>query len=244
MNAQPFDVIVVGAGIVGAACALALKASGLKIAVIEARPPSVPGSHWDSRIYAISTGSARWLTEMGVWQTLDATRIAPVYTMQIHGDAAAQLEFDAYAAGLPQLAHIMESGRIQYGLWLALQAAPQINLFSGARCAAIEWHDAGAQLQLEDGRTLSAKLIVAADGAQSWVRTQAGITTQRSDYGQLGVVANFACERDHGHIARQWFRADGVLAWLPLPGRRMSMVWSTPDAHAAELLALPGEALA
>ena len=244
MNPQQFDVIVVGAGIVGAACALALKASGLKIAVLEACPPSPPGSDWDSRIYAISPGSARWLAELGVWQTLDAARIAPVYKMQIHGDATAQLEFDAYAAGLPQLASIMESGRIQHGLWQALQATPQVSVFSGARCAAIDWLDSSAQLQLEDQRTLTAKLIVAADGAQSWVRTQAGITAQRSDYGQLGVVANFACERDHGHIARQWFRADGVLAWLPLPGRRMSMVWSTPEAHARELISLSADALA
>lgn len=244
MKPQAFDVIVVGAGIVGAAFALALKGSGLKVAVIEASPLSAPGADWDSRIYAISPGSARWLAELGVWQTLDATRIAPVYGMQIHGDAGAQIEFDAYAAGLPQLAHIMESGRIQHGLWQALQAAPHISVFSGVRCAAIEWADAGAQLQLEDGSTLSTQLVVAADGVHSWVRTQAGISAQRSDYGQLGVVANFACERDHRHIARQWFRADGVLAWLPLPGRRVSMVWSTPDAQAAELLALSGDALA
>jgi ubiquinone biosynthesis UbiH/UbiF/VisC/COQ6 family hydroxylase len=244
MSIQTFDVVVVGAGIVGAAFALALRSGGLKVAVIEASPPSAPSDAWDSRIYAISPGSARWLTELGVWQTLDAARIAPVYKMQIHGDTAAQIEFDAYAAGLPQLAHIMESGRIQHGLWQALQTAPHISVLSGARCAAIDWHDAGAQLQLDDGRTLSTSLVVAADGAQSWVRSQAGITTQRSDYGQLGVVANFACERDHRNIARQWFRVDGVLAWLPLPGRRMSMVWSTPDAHAAELLALPAETLA
>ena len=244
MSSQQFDVIVVGAGIVGAAFALALKTSGLTVAVIEASPPSAPTDAWDSRIYAISPGSARWLTELGVWSMFAAARIAPVYTMQIHGDAAAQIEFDAYAAGLPQLAHIMESGRIQHGLWQALQAAPHISVLSGARGAAIDWHAAGAQLQLDDGSTLSASLIVAADGAQSWVRTQAGITAQRSDYGQLGVVANFVCERDHRNIARQWFRADGVLAWLPLPGRRFSMVWSTPDAHAAALLALPAEALA
>jgi len=88
------------------------------------------------------------------------------------------------------------------------------------------------------------KLIVAADGGNSWVRQQTDVVVDRRDYGQLGVVANFECARPHAHIARQWFRADGVLAWLPLPDRRFSMVWSTDEVHARMLLSLPAAELA
>ncbi|GBL45837.1 2-octaprenyl-3-methyl-6-methoxy-1,4-benzoquinol hydroxylase [Sulfuriferula multivorans] len=244
MTAAAYDIIVVGAGIVGATFSAALKGSGLEVALVEPHPPAVPTPEWDARIYAISPGSARFLDELGVWQGFDAARIAPVYGMEISGDTGAQLEFDAYAAGLPQLAWIMESNRIQHGLWTALQQQSNLTLFAGARCAELDWSAAGARLALADGTVLQSQLIVAADGGNSWVRQQADIGVTRRNYGQLGVVANFECSRSHANIARQWFRPGGVLAWLPLPGRRFSMVWSTAEAHAQTLLALPGAELA
>jgi ubiquinone biosynthesis UbiH/UbiF/VisC/COQ6 family hydroxylase len=98
-------------------------------------------------------------------------------------------------------------------------------------------------LTLTDGRRFSARLVVGADGLHSWVRQAAGIVAEPRSYGQQGVVANFDCELAHHGCARQWFRTDGgVLAWLPLPGRRMSIVWSAPDAQAHELLALSHDA--
>lgn len=244
MRTAEYDVIVVGAGIVGAAFAAALNGSGLKLALVEPHPPAFPTPEWDTRIYAISPGSARFLDELGVWQGFDATRIAPVYGMEISGDTGARLDFDAYAAGLPQLAYIMESGRIQHGLWTALQQQTGLALFGDTRCAEIGWSASGARVALTDGTVLHAKLVVAADGGHSWVRQQADIAVTRRDYGQLGVVANFECARSHANVARQWFRADGALAWLPLPGQRISMVWSTAEAHAQALLALSAGALA
>jgi 2-octaprenylphenol hydroxylase len=79
---------------------------------------------------------------------------------------------------------------------------------------------------------------VGADGADSWVRVQAGLQADTLLYGEMGVVANFECEKPHHNTAFQWFRPDGVLAWLPLPGNRISVVWSTPEAHARTLLGL------
>ncbi|MHB0990168.1 MAG: UbiH/UbiF family hydroxylase [Burkholderiales bacterium] len=230
------DVVIVGAGIVGAALALSLRDSGLSLALVEPQAPVVPETDWDSRIYAISPGSAVFLRNMGVWQTFDASRIGPVYGMEIRGDSGALLSFDAYREGLPQLAWIMESNRIQHGLWTALQQQANLTIFS-ARTRQLSWSAAAGYLQLDDGTEIAAKLIVAADGGQSWVRSQAGIGSQCEPYRQYGVVANFAVERAHGGIARQWFREDGVLAWLPLPGRHISIVWGTDDAHTQVLLA-------
>jgi ubiquinone biosynthesis UbiH/UbiF/VisC/COQ6 family hydroxylase len=238
-----FDVIIVGAGLVGSSLAAALRESGLTIAVVEPAPPAVPTDEWDSRIYAISPASAAFLAEIGAWQRLDPARVQPVGAMRISGDApGAQLEFSAYEAGVAALAHLVESGRLQHALWRTLEGTG-IRLIAPVSPARLEVDARGATLSLDDGTSLAARLVVGADGAQSWVRRNAGLTARAQSYGQLGVVANFAVAQSHRGVAYQWFRPDGVLAYLPLAGDRMSMVWSTPEAHARELLALDGAEL-
>ena len=98
-------------------------------------------------------------------------------------------------------------------------------------------------MPLADGRQALARLVVGADGVNSWVRKHAGIRPSFASYNEVGVVANFRCERAHRNIAHQWFRRDGILALLPLPGKLVSMVWSAADAHAEALLDLEPEAL-
>ena len=244
MTTADYDVVIIGAGIVGAALALALRDSGLRLALVEPNPPAVPDSAWHSRIYAISPSSVAFLESLAVWQKLDQQRIGPVYGMDICGDSGAQLNFDAYREGLPQLAWIIESNRLQYGLWAALQEQDNLTIFARTHAQQLAWSASAAHLVVDDGRELTGQLIVAADGQQSWVREQAGIISRREDYRQQGVVANFTTEQAHRGIARQWFRADGVLAWLPLAGNVISMVWSTDVAHSQALLAATGVDLA
>ncbi len=239
-----FDIVIVGAGLVGASFAMALRGGGLKLALVEAQAPAAVADDWDSRVYAISPGSAAFLQSMGVWKRLDRNRIGAVHEMHIHGDAAsAQLRFSAYEAGVAELAAIVESRRLQSVLWQGLEFQHDLELICPERCTALQLHEDAAELTLAGGRTLRARLVVAADGMHSWVREAAGIAAEVNAYGQMGLVANFACAQPHHNTAFQWFRSDGVLAYLPLPGQRMSMVWSTADAHAAELLALPAETL-
>ena len=171
-----FDVIVVGAGLVGASFALAMKDSGLKLALVESAAPSVPAPEWNSRVYAISPGSVEFLSEIGAWREFDAARIAPVLGMRIHGDdGKAHLEFDAQQSGLTELAVIAEARWMQHGLWRALQRQENLELFCPARCASFRLQEEGAVLRLEDGRELRAALIVGADGRNSWVAHHLGM---------------------------------------------------------------------
>ncbi len=233
------NVAIVGAGLVGASLAAALGRAGLAVALVEPAPPSAPGAGWDSRIYAISPAACDFLGTLGVWDALDARRVQPVARMAIFGDAAdARLELSAYEAGIASLAYIVESGRLAHALWERLDGIAALRRVAPARCADLAIDARGATLALEGGETLRAELVVGADGAQSWVRRAAGLAARAASYGQLGVVANFATGKPHDGTAFQWFRPDGVLAWLPLPGNRMSIVWSTADAHGRTLTGL------
>jgi 2-octaprenylphenol hydroxylase len=241
-----FDVIIVGAGLVGASLALALRGSGLRVALLEPSPPAaLPAEEgWDVRVYAISPGSARFLDACGAWSGLDPARVTPVREMQVVGDdGSSELRFSAYDAGVAELAFIAESRRLQHALWEAFRGQENLELFCPAVAVSLELRDEVARLGLEDGRSLEARLVVGADGAESWVRAQAGIAARPEPYGQMGVVANFQSDIPHRGIARQWFRPDGVLALLPLAGQRVSMVWSTWNDRAQELAALEPEAL-
>ena len=242
-----FDIIIVGGGLVGASLAAALAPAGVSVALVEPRAPRpLPADEtWDSRVYAISPGSAAFLETGGAWQRLPPERVTRIEAMRVYGDdLTACLDFSAYDAGLRELAFVVENRLLQDALWQQLRSADCVRVFCPARCAAVAWTSAAVTLQLEGGVELIAKLLVGADGADSWVRGQAGIAATPAGYGQLGVVANFATGKPHHGTACQWFRRDGVLALLPLPGDRVSMVWSTAEAHAGELLMLAPHELA
>ena len=238
-NSAHFDVVIVGGGLVGASFAAALARSGLTLALVESQPAPAPEPAWDSRIYAISPGSRRFLEQSGAWSLLDPQRIAAVEQMRVFGDTGAELKFSAYQMGVAELACILENRALHLALWEILVAQENITLLHPARCEALSVADGAATLTLEDGRIVTANLIVGADGRDSWVRQQAGLSASPLDYEQHGVVANFSCAMPHRGIAHQWFQSAGILALLPLPGERVSMVWSVSPERAALLRAMP-----
>ena len=238
-----FDVLIVGGGLAGLSLACALRDTRLKIALLESSPPQ-PSAGWDARVYAISPANAEFLQAIGVWKHLDGERISPIAAMKIVGDSGAKLDFSAYETGVGELGWVLESSLMSCELWESVKRQANLTLLCPAVPNAIKMGEKSVELRLAEGQVLSTKLLVGADGGDSWVREAAGLQAIATPYGEMGLVANFECEHPHRGIARQWFRDDGVLAWLPLPGNRISVVWSTPDVHAGELLALPAEALA
>ena len=242
-----FDIVIIGGGLVGASLAASLRDSGLKLALVESGP-SPRASHaaddWDARIYAFTPGNAEFLHQCGAWQRLDMERVQQVEEMRVFGDTGAKLNFSAYQLGAPELAFILESRLLQDALWQGLREQSNLTLLQPARCARLAVADDAATLTLQDDREVRARLIVGADGRDSWVRQQADMPEVPTPYNQHGLVANFTCSKAHRGIAYQWFTEDGILALLPLPGRRISIVWSVTPEKSAELLALSNEELA
>jgi 2-octaprenylphenol hydroxylase len=239
-----YDIVIVGAALVGASAAVTLAKQGFKVALVDRKSPLVAlaNAEWDSRIYAISPGNADWLKDLGVWQRMDAERVTPIAEMQIWGDAIAEaLNFNAEDTFANNLGYILESSALEQALWDELQTL-DVDISIGYEATLFEANEQGASLQLSDGRQLKAKLMIAADGGNSWLREQAGLTQQKTVYEHVGVVANFEVELPHQHIARQWFVDDGVMAWLPSAGNRISMVFSTK--HSQNLMALSPTELA
>ena len=239
-----YDVLIVGGGLVGASLAAALKPSGLTVALVEGQSAihnaaGVDAQGWDNRVYAVSPGSVDFLKECGAWQGLDRSRIQPVEAMRVFGDVHSELEFSAYQLGVPELAFILESRLLLSSLWQKLPQQQNLTVFHSTRCSDLALHEDHANLTLEDGRELRTKLVVGADGNDSWVRQQAAMDESSKPYHQHGIVANFKIEKPHRNTAYQWFRPDGILALLPLPEQHASMVWAVSPEQSAELLALP-----
>jgi len=239
-----FDVVIIGGGLPGASLASALAESKLKLALIERKQPAAPLPEWDSRVYALTPASIAFLGAIGAWSRIEAARVTPIRDMRVLGDdGRSRLDFSAYESGVLQLATTVESGRLHDALWRGLERQSNLTLLCPAVPSNLRLAEDCVEIGLEGESAVAAKLVVGADGADSWVRGEAGIEARVRSYAQLGIVANFACARPHRNIAYQWFRRDGVLAYLPLPDRRVSIVWSAPEAYARELLALSPEKL-
>jgi len=244
-----YDVVILGAGLVGMALAFALARHGFAVALLErsalaAFEGPAGAEDWDQRVYAVSPGSAEFLRGLGAWQRLAADRIAPIELMDVHGDGGGAIAFSAYELGERALAWIVENRALAAALIEVVRTTAQVDVIAPCEPQSVAWSADAARITLADGRSLCARLVVGADGVRSWIRREAGIAREPRSYGQTAIVANFAAERAHRGRAFQWFVEDaGVLAWLPLPGRRISIVWSAPDALAQELLALDAAAL-
>ena len=238
------EVAVVGAGMVGAALALALAKDGFDVALVEPRPPAPwhESDEVDLRVVALAPSAIELFRRLDVWTSIASARACAYRHMRVW-DALAPgaLHFDGADVDAAQLGFIVENRLIQHCLWQALQNAPGITLHCPGQVVASECEAARRVLTLADDRVVSARLVVAADGADSPLRQLLGIATQDRDYAQRAVVAHVATERAHEFTAWQRFLPQATLAFLPLADGRSSIVWSVPDAEAQRLLQLDDE---
>jgi ubiquinone biosynthesis UbiH/UbiF/VisC/COQ6 family hydroxylase len=237
------DVVVVGGGIVGKACALGLAQLGLQTIEIapdlEQSAPGPQGPQWGQRIYAFSPSTQKLLAHLQIWDALDHSRLQAVRDMRIYGDRGEkndQLHLSAFEAGTPQLAWIGESDLIEHTLDQASRFQNKLERISDT-LEKIDIDTDGVTLHLKNAGSIRAQLVVAADGANSPIRSMLGINASEESYSQSAVVANWLCTYPHLETAFQWFLPGGdIVAMLPLPNKQVSMVWSTSPEHAAKLL--------
>ncbi len=246
-----FDCVVVGGGMVGAASALTLANLGLNVAIVEVKPCDVfqPKSPFDLRVSAISAATQQLLEQLDVWNSLAEKRLCPYSRLGVWESELSYTEFNSQTIKQPILGHIVENRLIQLSLWEAIQNRHNITTFCPNTLLSFEQYDDEVIIELE-GHTLSSKLLIAADGANSKVRTLANIGVTGWNYAQSAMLINVETELLQQNITWQQFYETGPVAMLPLSGKSelggyASLVWyhqkneikrlSSLDNHQLEL---------
>ena len=243
---EEFDIAVIGGGMVGASLALAAAAAGRRIVLIEGTSPDSRTHHsFDERTTALGNASRRILEALGVWGGV-AELCGLIRT--IHVSDAGRLAFARLVAqqqGIEAFGFVVPNRVLGAALWEQIRRNPAISVRMPATVESVSTDTAGATVTLagrRDGQgdggptVFRARLAVAADGAHSAVRRDAGITVTESDYGQVAIVANVATDAPHDGTAYERFTAAGPLALLPLHDGSYTVVWArAPEVAAATL---------
>ncbi len=241
---DPLDLVVVGAGVVGSAAALAAARDGLRVALVEAQAPAAwSASEPDLRVYAFAPDNQALLDDLGAWAAVRSARAHPYRRMRVWDAAGGgELDFNADALGRDSLGHIVEHALLVDRLWAACGREPNIQRHCPDALESIEQDADGVTAVLAGGQRLRARLLLGADGAASAVRGLVDLPVDRHDYGQRGLVCYVGTQWPHEDTAWQRFLPTGPLAFLPCGDGRSSIVWTLPNAEAERLLAADDDA--
>ncbi|PKG78654.1 FAD-dependent 2-octaprenylphenol hydroxylase [Shewanella sp. Actino-trap-3] len=239
-STQTYDVAIVGGGMVGLATAIGLANADLNVVVIDAGTIQAVSGEPKLRVSAINKASQQLLQNLGAWQYLDDNRVSPYQKMSVWDkDGLGKIEFDAHSISETHLGSIIENDAISYALAKRASEVSNLTHLEGQRLERIAFGEREAWLTLANGDNISAAVVVAADGANSWVRQQCSIPLTFWDYGHHAIVATVRTELAHDATARQAFLPGGPLAMLPLYDDHLcSIVWSVSPDQAKQLLAL------
>lgn len=238
------DILIVGGGLNGPCLALALADAGLSSVVIDAQPTdTLTADSFDGRAYALALASVRMLRALGLWKDL-ADHTQPILEIKASdgrpGEGAAPLflHFDHAELEEGPMGHMLEDRYLRRALLGRMAPHPGITHLPGSTAVAQETDPRGASVTLDDGRRLSGRLLVGADGRSSGTAQRAGISRTGWGYDQTALVCAVAHDLPHDGIAHQFFMPHGPLAILPLPGNRCSIVWSETESEADRISAL------
>lgn len=239
------EVVIVGAGLVGLTAAIAFAQQNRKVVLLDSKSPDkTVKDEWDQRIYALTVSSVEWLKCLKIWDKVDGLRVNSIDAMQLWAEGAVQpLCLDAGDAHLEQMGCIVESQNLIQACWQVLDDL-DVSVMSNLTCQSVMHSNQQVSLFLSDGSEVVAKLLLGADGSNSWIRQHVQLGEHLKAFDQIAIVANYQAEYHHRNIARQWFGVHETLALLPLPQKNVSMVWSLPSQEALELLKLSIEDLA
>lgn len=226
-----FDVLIVGGGMVGAALGCCLGGSGLEVAIIEGTRPRAydPDQEFDLRVSALSIASRLIMETVGAWEGVASRRLCPFRRMRVW-EKSGETEFCSADIHRPELGYIVENRLIQLAFLDCAQGMSNVHLFWPASTRSIRYDPNGSRVELDDGRKLTARLLIAADGGHSRVRQVSGIGVTARDYRQHALVVSVETAYGQQDITWQRFVPSGPQAFLPLPGPNASLVWyHSPD---------------
>lgn len=241
MKSSSYDVVIIGAGMVGATLASLLSRSGFSVALVEAVEPKEfdAGAEVGLRVSAISPGSTAVLEQAGAWKLISAQRLRPYRRMQVEdGVELEPLLFDAPVFNLECLGAIVENTLLQWSVWQVVSSGGLVDIYCPDHLERMELLGEQNRVFLESGKTLTARLVVGADGAASRVRKTMGVRQDHYAYNQHALVAVVGKQKPNPGVAWQRFLKGGPLAFLPLVDGRSSIVWTNPSAEAKRQLAL------
>ena len=241
MSVRQADIVIVGAGVVGLAAALALAGTKLEIVVLDAQPSHVPPSperalsDWARRVTALTPTSKQFLSELDVWQAISGSgRIGPYTDMVVwDSEGTGLVEFDAQSLSLDELGYIVESTVTTDALVTHVNQTPNIEIQWDTYLSQLNFYDEYVNVVTRAGDEISTRLVIGADGGRSVSRELAGINTRQWSYGQKAIVATVRVAPEHSYTCWQAFLPTGPLALLPLADSDLcSIVWSLDDSEA------------